>query len=247
MPEMPSPQPPPRELAELIFGSNRNVTYFREYTGPQPKRTLRKPIIGPPDRPFPELQVVQRLEERGWMAAWIKSPGQYLSSWEPNGFVQFPPQALKLLKRIDERAGAKARSWDVLAWKDSAPLFLEVQRAGPSAKIRDPQIRWKEAAIAEGVDADSFRLLEWFGGDMRGRVMRLDFYVYDRSDGWAEYRDGALSFSDSGTESICQHYARWGAASPSDLLWLVFARNYDGVTWCAITQKMNRRTPEKEK
>jgi hypothetical protein len=30
--------------------------YFRQYTGPAPKNTLGKPIVGPPDQPFAELQ-----------------------------------------------------------------------------------------------------------------------------------------------------------------------------------------------
>jgi hypothetical protein len=40
--------------------------YFREYTGPHPKNSLGKPIVGVPDRPFAELQAVKRLEHQGW-------------------------------------------------------------------------------------------------------------------------------------------------------------------------------------
>lgn len=237
----------PSELTMLIFGSARNVTYFPAYHGPYPTRTWRKPVVGPPDRPFAELQVVQRLEEEGWRAAWVYRPGQYLSSWEPRKFVKFPPTASALLERISKRAGKTSGCWDVFAWRNSKPLFIELKRAGSSDTIRDSQVRWKKAAIAEGVDPEAFRLLEWFGGDLEGRELKLDFWTLDKRDGWAICRNGELSYSGSDTASVFAHYADWGAATSADLLWLVFARNFDGMTYCVINQRTMRKTTSKRK
>jgi hypothetical protein len=81
--------------------------YFREYNGASPQRCLRKPIVGTPDRPFAELQIVKRLEDQGCNVGWLHGR-EPLSSWEPRERVQFPRWARALLNRIEARAGSNA-------------------------------------------------------------------------------------------------------------------------------------------
>ena len=62
--------------------------YFREYTGPHPKNSLGKPIVGAPDRPFAELQAVKRLEHQGWTASWLYGSREFIVAWEPREETQ---------------------------------------------------------------------------------------------------------------------------------------------------------------
>ena len=82
--------------------------YFREYTGPRPKNSLGKPIVGAPNRPFAELQAVKRLEHQGWTASWIYGPREFISTWHPREETQPSRIARKLLARINSRAEGNA-------------------------------------------------------------------------------------------------------------------------------------------
>ena len=91
--------------------------YFREHIGPSPTNPLDKPIVGPPDRPFVELQAVKRLEHQGWTASWLYGPGEFVSAWKPRVDAQPPQTARELVTRINTRAAANASRWDVFAWE----------------------------------------------------------------------------------------------------------------------------------
>ncbi len=134
------------------------------YAGPPPRSTWRKPVVGPPGRPFAELLVAADLGAAGWSAAWVYRPGQFLSSWEPRQYAHLPRQALKLHEAIKKRAGAQAGCWDVFAWRADEPLFVELKRAGSSDQLRASQLRWRAAALALGVSSTSFLVAEWTGG-----------------------------------------------------------------------------------
>jgi hypothetical protein len=134
------------------------------YKGPFPKNTWRKPVVGPPARPFAELQVVSSLEGEGWLAAWVYRPGLFMSSWEPRQDARLPAEARALHRRIGEIAGNRSGSWDVFAWRDGAPLFLELKRAGTSDCIRETQLIWRKAALEAGVTESAFAVVEWSGG-----------------------------------------------------------------------------------
>jgi len=134
------------------------------YEGPPPQSTWSKPVVGPPSRPFAELQVVDGLEMDGWLAAWVYRPGKFLSTWEPRVFASLPPEALALHDRIGEEAGAKAGCWDVFAWRGGVCLFAELKRARSPDRIRESQLTWREAALRLGVSTDAFVVVEWSSG-----------------------------------------------------------------------------------
>lgn len=223
----------------------RRIAYFPEYSGRSPRSTFnRKPVVGPPHRPFAELQVVERLEQDGWTAGWAYRPGKFTSSWEPLTPVSYPSAALKLLERIRKRSGAKAGCWDVFAWKDGKPRFIELKRRNSSDALQTSQLAWRKAALAEGVDEAAFELIEWCGGSLKGRRLRLTFYFGVDPSGWAEWRKGEVVYGGSsgrGNASVVDFYRNHGTKSEADLLWLVFMRNSSGMTWCDFDEFGDRK------
>jgi len=214
--------------------------YFPEYLGPNPKSTWRKPVVGPPDRPFAELQVAKRLhDDEGWQVGWVYRPGQFIATWEPRKEVKFPGPALELLERIRTHARAKAGCWDLFGWKDGQPLFVELKRAGSSDAVRASQWAWRKAALAEGVPSTAFDVVEWYGGALKGRVLRLTAYTYDKPDGWAEWRNGRITYRGP-LQSIVTGYRTPEVKTEADLLWLAFAWDHTGVTWFDITERSAR-------
>ena len=83
--------------------------YFREYSGPAPKVRLRKPIVGPPERPYPELQIVGRLEAEGWHAAWVYRGRKFLRTWEPREESVPPEDVRVLIDQLNQRAAPSGR------------------------------------------------------------------------------------------------------------------------------------------
>jgi hypothetical protein len=142
------------------------------YTGPRPNSAWRKRVVGLPDRPFAELQLVARLEQAGWCAAWVYRPGKFISSWEPRCPAVMPDPAQALFDKISRSAGSQAGCWDVFAWHDRQPLFVELKRAGSSDRIRETQLAWRQAAVAVGVPDESFVLVEWREGDEHDGIAR---------------------------------------------------------------------------
>ena len=210
--------------------------YFREYTGPSPKKSLGKPVVGPPDRPFAELQVVKRLEHQGWTAAWLYRQRKFIAKWEPREEIQSSRRAQALLAQIKARAGKNASSWDVFAWEPDL-RFIHLVR-GSSKTLPAAKLRWLEAALAEGLPCSTFEIWRWFGGALDGRVLRLTDYTLDRLDGWVEWQNGRLTYSDGKQQDdMVEHYRDWGAQTEADLLWLVFVRNSDGMTWCGFEER----------
>jgi hypothetical protein len=134
------------------------------YSGPQPESAWRKPVVGPPARPFAEFQVVDGLEADGWTAAWVNRPGKFLSGWEPREVAALPPEALELHDMIRDDGQNRAGCWDVFAWREGRCLFAELKRGRSSDRIRESQLLWRESALRLGVPSDAFAIVEWFGG-----------------------------------------------------------------------------------
>jgi hypothetical protein len=222
-----------------VGGQQLSITqrwlYFREYFGPAPKNTLGKPVVGPPEQPFAELQAVDRLKRQGWTAGWFYQQREFISAWEPHREAQLSPTAQELLARIDSRAAGNVSCWDVLAME---PEFrcIHMVRAGSPLELPPSKQRWLEAAIADGVPCSAFEIWRWFGGALAGRLLRLTFYSLDRCDGWVDVQKGRMTYSADSLKGIVEHYRDWGAQTEADLLWLVFMRNSQGMTWCEIDE-----------
>lgn len=134
------------------------------YKGSLPQKAWQKPVVGPPVRPFAELQVVGGLESEGWAAAWVYRPGRFLATWEPRAFASMPAKAMALYESIRAKVGANAGCWDVFAWRKDRCLFAELKRAKTSDRIRKSQLVWRCAALELGVPSRSFAIVEWSGG-----------------------------------------------------------------------------------
>ena len=234
----------PANPREFVLGGQRvpiaeRWLYFPEYAGGLRRETMRWPIVGPPDRPSPELQVVKRIEDEGGAAGWIFRSRNVISSWNPLVDAKLPASVQALLARIEARSGG-ARCWDVVAWQPQL-RFVGLVR-GTSGAVSERRLRWLEAALAEGVPESAFEVWRRFGGGLKGRVVRLTSYTLDRLDGWAECRDGKLIYSaegmcgEDGKCGMIEHYRDWGAQTEADLLWVVFVRNCQGMTWCGFEE-----------
>lgn len=143
------------------------------YGGQLPTSTWRKPVVGPPARPFAEFQVVDGLEVDGWRAAWVYRPGRFIATWEPRVEVEFPPDALALHDRIRNESGQKFGCWDVFAWRGGDCLFAELKRGGSSDRVRESQLIWRDAALRLGVPPDSFAVVEWMAARLANKRIEL--------------------------------------------------------------------------
>lgn len=149
---------------ETPHGFQRLPVYRLEFPiwqGRQPVETWRKPIVGPPARPFAELRIVETLAKQGWSAGWVYRPGRFLTGWEPRRLASFPAGATELHSRITSRAARPGGCWDVFGWRRGRPLFLEVKRRASGDTIRSSQWEWLNAAIKEGVPPSDFAVAEW--------------------------------------------------------------------------------------
>jgi len=145
----------------LLSGATAPVTVtrvaYQTWKGLGPKNTWRKPVVGPPSAPFAELALAAHLRERGWASGWVYRPGRFLASWEPRSNAVFPADGVALFQRISRAAG-QSGAWDVFAWRNGTPLFLEVK--WPRDRIRPSQSRWLSEALDLGVSSDAFILVE---------------------------------------------------------------------------------------
>ena len=239
----------PAEVVERLLTApfGKKYVYFREYTGRRPKRDWnRKPIVGRPERPFAELQYVQRLEAEGWTAGWCYRPGKFISTWEPTKQeVKFPDKAIALLEAVSARASAKAGCWDVFAWKKGRPLFVELKRRGSSDRLRDAQKRWRDAAVELGVSPKSFREVQWMGGSLDGYSVKAMSCVQGRVDGWIRYGGGRFEFGGENPQEMekwLQYRQRVTGLKGADLLWVLFREDsYGPYTYWDFEQSRDRK------
>ena len=79
-------------------------------------------------------------------------------------------------------------------------------------------------------------------GHSKGGSCGLRTTPYARLDGWVDCQNGYLTYSDGKPWGMIEFYRKLGAQTEADLLWLVFVRNRDGITWCGIEQNGMQRT-----
>lgn len=237
---------PSEAVDQLLDTQHGSYYYLREYVGPGPQKTLRRPIVGPPDRPFAEMQIVQRLEQEGWLAAWAYRAGKSLRSWEPREEVALPGAAAELLDRIQVRGGPQARMWDIVAWKDEQLQFVDVQRMGSSQRLSAGKTRWQRTALEVGVPKNAFRRVEWLGGSLDGYAIVAGSYQQEKLMGWVRYtRARGFEFGEGENDGVGQwvdYYARRTGLRGADLLWVLFRDNQGGAfSYWNLRQERDRK------
>ena len=159
-----------RETIQLPSGRRPEVEVwcaeFAPWRGALPQSDFNeKPIVGPPRRPFAELQILEWLERDGWVGGWVYRARKALVAWEPRTFAQIPPAAMALYDDLENRCGGKKKGcWDVFCWRDADFLFAESK--WPDDVIRPSQLAWLDAALDARISEQSFRLVEcvWSAG-----------------------------------------------------------------------------------
>lgn len=111
-----------------VFLIRSEQLLFPSWFGEQPISDWGgKPIVGPPEMPFAELAIAAHLRTRGYVATWVYRSAKFLGSWEPRDYVQMPDEAVDLYRLISDHVGNSSGCWDIFAWKDASPLFIEVK------------------------------------------------------------------------------------------------------------------------
>jgi hypothetical protein len=112
---------------------------------------------------FAELVILRTFEADGWEGAWIDTYRNKLRKryWnaQPMAFLPSGPATL-LAKILAHRGTGRSGTWDVFCWRGDDVIFAESKRKGKDA-IRESQVTWLEAALATGLTASNFLVVEW--------------------------------------------------------------------------------------
>jgi hypothetical protein len=74
--------------------------------------------------------------------------------------VELPTDKGRLIESIRRKVGRQGGCWDLFLWRGDAVLFLEAKRRKKD-RIQSSQAAWLEAALAEGLCASDFAVVEW--------------------------------------------------------------------------------------
>ena len=142
------------------------VTLLRRvqaWTGPKPawwNLVPNKPLLDFNGQPmWAEFIVLRELEADGWQGVWIDGWRRaYFRN--PDQVAEVPASVGGLIDRIAQRTGRHGGCWDICAWRGDELRFIELKQRDRD-ELRSPQLAWREAAIAEGVAASAFTIVEW--------------------------------------------------------------------------------------
>lgn len=111
---------------------------------------------------FAELAVLRLFQSHGWDGVWVDSYRRKYRVGLPDVVepVALPPQIDQLVESIRAKTGRSGGCWDVLVWKVTQVLFLELKRSKKD-RIQESQIQWLEASLAEGLKVENFGFVEW--------------------------------------------------------------------------------------
>jgi len=134
---------------------------FQRWTGVMPASDWNgKPVVGPPHRPFSELQILASREFDGWKGAWVYRPRQFLSSWEPRAFIQPPAKMLALHDQLLSLVGRTSGCWDLFCWRNGKVLFVESKWPDLGDKVKQSQVAWLQAGLSSGLVPSAFLIVE---------------------------------------------------------------------------------------
>lgn len=162
IPELQWTEPEPFSVQGRTILIPKFSMHFRK-VGADPKFG-NKPIVESDGEPaYPELAVAQLLKKRGFDAVWSDSyRGKFWESMSQERTL--PDGAREAYARILQANGGKRGGfWDVMAWKESDFVFIELKQNTAECKdrISEKQRNWLQAALRAGVDAACFFVCEW--------------------------------------------------------------------------------------
>lgn len=112
---------------------------------------------------YPELALVQLLKNSGFDAVWIDSyRGKF---WDGMSVERQLPDAMRSAYEsiLRENGGRRGGFWDVMAWKESEFVFIELKQNTAECKdrISEKQRNWLQAALRAGFAESCFFVCEW--------------------------------------------------------------------------------------
>lgn len=92
---------------------------------------------------------------------------RFLTNWGSHGLrtqINEPipdPAVRNLLETVAHaNGGSYSGCWDVVAWSGGRIVFAEAKHKGHD-RLRSTQQRWVASAMAVGIPAESFLIVEW--------------------------------------------------------------------------------------
>ncbi len=114
-----------------------------------------------------ETAVVRLLSEDQWEAVWVSSNG-YRNDLPPAPFCKLKAEAETALRKV--RGTKLTGCWDVFAFKNCTPLFIECKRKKKDS-ITVPQREWLSAALRVGFTLENFLIIEWTAEDAQPSLL----------------------------------------------------------------------------
>jgi hypothetical protein len=116
---------------------------------------------------FGELAILRYLEKDGWKGVWVDafhSNGEEDKLWTgmpPNGIAPTLPQRVaEKFQAIKQRNGGKLHGFfDIFAWKGDGDEFLFIEYKGMGDSSNDNELKWINAAMAEGIRAEQMYIV----------------------------------------------------------------------------------------
>jgi hypothetical protein len=108
-----------------------------------------------------ETALVRLLSEDQWEAVWVSS-NLYRRDFPPHS-CNLNAEAEAELRKV--RGTKLTGCWDVFAFKNGTPLFIECKRKKKDS-ITLPQREWLSAALKVGFTLENFLILEWTGAEV---------------------------------------------------------------------------------
>ncbi len=137
---------------------------FKQWVGDSiPNTYNNKAVIDWNGEPvFAELAVLRLFQSNGWNGVWVDSYRRKYRVGLPDVVepVDLPSKQADLVSDLRRQTGRFGGCWDVLVWKGSKTVFLELKRQKKDA-IQNSQIEWLAAALNIGLEPENFGLVEW--------------------------------------------------------------------------------------
>jgi len=111
---------------------------------------------------FAELVILRTLCRDGWSGVWVDNYRKKFRVGMPDVEppITLPADQRVILDKIIDKNGSMSGCWDVYAWKENKILFAESKRSGRDS-IRPSQVKWLGSALAVGMSAADFLMVEW--------------------------------------------------------------------------------------